>query len=150
MITGTNIHNNRDTDIYLQWSSPRTPDTHTFFQAFGSGAVTNCLKDLGLSRLGFEHPTFRLRGERSYRLRNRCHYLFFYAYRCYIHNNDTMHEVVALSLSVFQIADLYSMEVKNWRNGTCNHQYGKFSCLSIFCTYKYKARARVNMYRQVF
>ena len=113
LITGTNIHNNCDTDIYLQWSSPRTPDTHTFFQAFGSGAVTNCLKDLGLSRLGFEHPTFRLRGECSYRLRNRCHYLFFYAYRCYIHNNDTMHEVVALSLSVFEIADLYSMEVKN-------------------------------------
>ena len=29
-------------------------------------------KDLGLSRLGVEHPTFRLRGERSKPLRNRC------------------------------------------------------------------------------
>ena len=27
--------------------------------------------DLGLSRLGFEHPTFRLRGERSNPLRHR-------------------------------------------------------------------------------
>ena len=26
------------------------------------GAVTTCFYDLGLSQLGFEHPTFRLRG----------------------------------------------------------------------------------------
>ena len=35
-----------------------------------SGAVTTCFNDLGLSRLGFEHPTFRLWGERS---KSQCH-----------------------------------------------------------------------------
>ena len=39
--------------------------------AFGSEAVTTCTYDLGLSRLGFENPTFRLRGERSSPLRHR-------------------------------------------------------------------------------
>ena len=38
-------------------------DTHNFCRAFGSGAVTICFYDLGLSWLRFEHPTFRLRGE---------------------------------------------------------------------------------------
>ena len=33
--------------------------THTCCQAFGSGAVTTCFNDLGLLRLGFEHPTVR-------------------------------------------------------------------------------------------
>ena len=37
----------------------------------GPVTLTTCLYDLGLSRLGFEHPTFRLRGERSYPLRHR-------------------------------------------------------------------------------
>ena len=46
-------------------------DTHTYCQAFSSGAVTTCFYDLGLSRLGFEHPTFRLRGQRSSLLRHR-------------------------------------------------------------------------------
>ena len=35
---------------------------HTYCRAFGNGAVPTCFNDLGLSRLGFEHPTFRLRG----------------------------------------------------------------------------------------
>ena len=34
----------------------------------GSGDVTTCVKDLGLSLMGFEHPTFRLWGESSNRL----------------------------------------------------------------------------------
>ena len=38
---------------------------------FSSGAVTICFYDLGLLRLKFEHPTFRLRGERSNPLRHR-------------------------------------------------------------------------------
>ena len=38
---------------------------------FGSGAVTTCFNDLGLSQLGFEHPTFCLRGKRSNPL---CHH----------------------------------------------------------------------------
>ena len=33
-----------------------------------SGAVTKCFYDLGLSQMGFEHKSFRLRGERSYPL----------------------------------------------------------------------------------
>ena len=45
-------------------SSPRTCDTLTLCRAFGSWAVTACFYDLGLSRLGFEHPTFRLPGQR--------------------------------------------------------------------------------------
>ena len=45
-------------------------DTHTYCLAFGRGVVTICF-NLGLSRLGFEHPTFRLRGERSNSLRHR-------------------------------------------------------------------------------
>ena len=50
-------------DLFV--SSPRTHGTHTYCWAFDSGAVTTCFNDLGLSRLGFEHPTFRLRGEHS-------------------------------------------------------------------------------------
>ena len=45
------------------WSSPRTRDTHTHCQAFGSWAVTTCFYDLGPSRLEFEHPTFRSRAK---------------------------------------------------------------------------------------
>ena len=47
-------------------------DTHTHCQSSDSGAVTTCFYDLGLPRLGFEHPTFRLRGERSNPLCHRC------------------------------------------------------------------------------
>ena len=36
-----------------------------------SAALTTCFYDLGLSRLGFEPQTFRLRGERSKRLSHR-------------------------------------------------------------------------------
>ena len=43
---------------------------HSRLLPFGSGAVTTCFYDLGLSRLGFEHPSFRLRGERSNQLRH--------------------------------------------------------------------------------
>ena len=57
---------------YLLWHGAsvyngrlRVPVTNTFCRAFSSGAVTTCLYDLGLSWLGFEHPTFRLLGERS-------------------------------------------------------------------------------------
>ena len=57
--------------IRLYWSYPRTHDTQTNCQAFGRGAVTTCFYDLGLSRLGFEHPTFRLQSERSRPLRHR-------------------------------------------------------------------------------
>ena len=47
--------------------------THIYCRAFDSGAATTCLYmyDLGLSRLGLKHPTFRLRGERSNPL---CHH----------------------------------------------------------------------------
>ena len=51
--------------IRLLWSSPRTRDTHNYWWAFTSGVATTCFLPLGLSRLGFKHPTFRLWGERS-------------------------------------------------------------------------------------
>ena len=43
--------------------------TLTSIAEFGSGDVTTCVKDLGLSRVEFEHQTFRLWGESSNRLR---------------------------------------------------------------------------------
>ena len=43
---------------------------HWHAMPINSGGVTTCLNDLGLSRLGFKHPTFRLRGERSNLLRH--------------------------------------------------------------------------------
>ena len=49
----------------------RVHDTHTYCWAFSSGAVTTCFYDLVLSWLNFEHPTFRMRGERSNPLRHR-------------------------------------------------------------------------------
>ena len=52
--------------------APRTHDTHSYCQAFGSREVTTCFYDFGLSRLGLEHPTFRLQGECSNSLRYRC------------------------------------------------------------------------------
>ena len=48
-----------------------TRDTHTYCRAFDSGAVTTCFNALGLSRLWFEDPTFRLQGKRSNRLHQR-------------------------------------------------------------------------------
>ena len=36
-------------------SSPRTTDTRFYCRAFGSGSLTTCFYDGGLSRLGFEH-----------------------------------------------------------------------------------------------
>ena len=42
----------------------RGPVTFTR-REFGTGAVTTCFHDLGLSRLGFEHQTLSMRGERS-------------------------------------------------------------------------------------
>ena len=42
----------------------------TCCRAFSSVAVTTCFKDSGVSRPGFEHPTFRLRGQRSNPLRH--------------------------------------------------------------------------------
>ena len=47
-------------------------------ERFGSGAVTACFNDLGLSQLGFEHPTFCLRGKRSNPLRHRRGEIFEY------------------------------------------------------------------------
>ena len=55
----------------LKLSSPRTRDTHAYRRAFGSEAVTTSYNNLDLLRLGFEHPTFRMRGERSNLLRHR-------------------------------------------------------------------------------
>ena len=51
--------------------SPITCNTHTYCKAFDKGPVTTCFYDLGLSRLGFEHPIFRMRGQRSNPLRHR-------------------------------------------------------------------------------
>ena len=56
-----------DTGHPFIWSFSMTRDTHIYWRAFG----TTCLNDLGLSRLGFEQPTFRLHGELSSWLRHR-------------------------------------------------------------------------------
>ena len=51
--------------------SQRIRDNHTSWRTFSSGAVTTCFYDLGLSQLGFKHPTFRLRGLHFNLLRQR-------------------------------------------------------------------------------
>ena len=50
-------------------------DIHTLCRAFGSGDDITCFNDVGLSRLGFEHSTFRFQSERSNPLRHGCGYL---------------------------------------------------------------------------
>ena len=40
-------------------------------RALDRGTSINCFNDLGLSRLGIEHPILRFRGERSKPLRHR-------------------------------------------------------------------------------
>ena len=57
--------------VRIQWSFPKTRDTHTYCRAFSSASVTTCFYEFSLSRLRFEHPTFLLRGDRSNRLRHR-------------------------------------------------------------------------------
>ena len=42
--------------------------THIYCKSVGIGADITCFNDLGQLRQGFEHPTFRLQGERCYRL----------------------------------------------------------------------------------
>ena len=49
-----------DKGIRLNWSSPRTRDTHSYCRAFTSGAVITCFYYLGPSLLGFEHRAFLL------------------------------------------------------------------------------------------
>ena len=45
--------------------SPRTRDTRNYCRALSNEAVTTCFYDLDLLRLGLEHLTTRLRGQRS-------------------------------------------------------------------------------------
>ena len=47
------------------------PVTLPLCRSFSCGDVTTCFYVLGLSRPGFEHPTFRLQHQRSYPLRHR-------------------------------------------------------------------------------
>ena len=54
-----------------KWSSARTLDTHTCCRVFSSGAVTTCVYDLDLSRLGFEQVTFCMQSDSSYWLPNK-------------------------------------------------------------------------------
>ena len=57
------------TSVYNGHLAPRTRDTCTYCRAFSSGDVPTGIYDLDLSRLGFEHATFRMRGERTNRQR---------------------------------------------------------------------------------
>ena len=40
--------------------------------AFSSGSVSSCFNNLCLTQPGFEHPTFRMRGERCNQLHHHC------------------------------------------------------------------------------
>ena len=65
-------HTDCDTGLpFIWWSSPRTSATRTCCRAYHSGGVTTCFHRLGLSRLGFEHSTLRMRGERLYKVQER-------------------------------------------------------------------------------
>ena len=68
----------------LLWHGASVYDTHTYCRALSSGAVTTCFYDLGLSHLGFEHPTFQLRGQRSNTLRHALEFIFHF------HCDDTI------------------------------------------------------------
>ena len=54
---------------HFRWPVTLTPIAE---RLFSNEAVISYFKDLGLSRLGFEHPTFRLQGECSGPLRHCC------------------------------------------------------------------------------
>ena len=65
---------------HLLWHGPSVYNLHlrgpvtlapNLWRALGSGAVTTCFNDIGLSLLGLKHPNFRLWGDRSYPLRHR-------------------------------------------------------------------------------
>ena len=53
-------HTYCDTGHSFIWSSSRTREIHTCCQAFISGDYITCFTDVGLSRLGFKHPTYRM------------------------------------------------------------------------------------------
>ena len=71
-------------------------------RAFGSAAVTTCFNDLGgLLRLGVEHQTFLLYGERSNRLRNHSGY-----FRINIEKNTPVAAMVqSISVKAFAIQE---------------------------------------------
>ena len=66
--------------LYILWQGAfvfnclRTSDTYIYSPAFGTGAVSTCFYDSGLSRLRFKHPSFRLRSERiQWKIREKHH-----------------------------------------------------------------------------
>ena len=59
-----------DTGIRLKWSSPRTRDTNLIGERLAV-ELSNLFLRLRSVAFGFEHLTFRLRGERSSPLRHR-------------------------------------------------------------------------------
>ena len=73
-----------DSNILLLWSSLRTCFTHIYFRAF----ITPSIFYLGLLYVGFEHPTFCMRGERSKRQCHRYGFFLFTAISKYIEINS--------------------------------------------------------------
>ena len=53
------------------------PMTHTCCRALSSGAVSTCFYNLGLSRLGFEHPAFCTQGKHPNWLHHRLRFRFY-------------------------------------------------------------------------
>ena len=93
-------HTYCDTGFPFIIVTPRTCDTDTLCRAFSSGADTTFFNDLGLSQLGFEHQTFRLRGQRSNPLRHR---------RCRIRCNTSVGKFVLHLLELsFDLYIIYS------------------------------------------
>ena len=82
-------------------------DTHTFCRAFSSGSVITCINHIGLSQLRFENPIFRIRGERSNRLRNR---------RCFMVLDL---RVNLYSRSTFKYVPCLTLDNTKNRNGSC-------------------------------
>ena len=76
-------------------------DTQTYCWAFDSAAVTTCINELGLLRLGFEHPTFRLQDQRSDRLRHRRGQLLY----CCIDKGKTNFSVADDCMDIFSGVD---------------------------------------------
>ena len=97
--------------IRLWWSSPSTRDIDIYCRAFSRRAATSCFYDLGLLRLRFEHPTFRLRGQRSNPLRHHR------GEHKWILLNDKSKWIIKL-MQIFVPIRTYLKLSKNWTKNT--------------------------------
>ena len=82
--------------------------TQGYCQAFSSGPANACFYNLGLSRLGFEHPILRMRVERSNRLGHRAAVDLIILDSTYTYHRIIYYTVEALLQIIFDnFADIF-------------------------------------------